>query len=46
MVDLDWRGDREELGGVEQGESVIRIYCMRKEHICNKREWECAILIE
>lgn len=28
---------REELGGVEGGESIIRLYCMGKESIFNKR---------
>ena len=30
-VDLDARGDREELGGVGIGETVIRIYCMKED---------------
>lgn len=30
---LGWKG---ELGGVEWGEAVIRIYCMRKDSILNK----------
>jgi hypothetical protein len=30
-VDLDGRGHGEKLGGVERRETVIRIYCMKKE---------------
>jgi hypothetical protein len=37
-VDLDARGDREELGGVGIGETVIRIYCMKKRYILSKRK--------
>jgi hypothetical protein len=29
-VDPDRRGGREELGGVERGETIIRIYYVRK----------------
>ena len=29
-VDPDGRGGREKLGGVEEVDTVIRIYCMRK----------------
>jgi hypothetical protein len=36
-VDLDGRRGREELGGIEGREAVIRKYCMRKESIFNKR---------
>lgn len=28
----------EELGGEEEGETIIRMYCMRKEYIFNKRK--------
>lgn len=30
-MDLGGRGDREELGGAEGEESVVVIYCVRKE---------------
>lgn len=33
----DGRRAKEELGGVEGGETVIRTYCMRKEALFNKR---------
>lgn len=33
-----WEGSGEKLGGVEGGETVIGIYCMRKESIFNKRK--------
>jgi hypothetical protein len=36
-VNLDGRGDGEELGGVERRETT-RMYCMGKESIFNKRE--------
>lgn len=35
-VDPDGRGSGKELGGVEGGESVIRVYYMRKESIFNR----------
>ena len=35
-VDPDGKGDGEELGGVGR-ETVIRLYCMRKESIFNKK---------
>lgn len=38
MVDLDEKGGREELKGVEIGEPEIRIYCMRTSTIFDKRE--------
>lgn len=37
-VDLDARGDREELGGVGIGETVIGIYCRKKKYIFSKRK--------
>lgn len=30
MVDLNRRGSRDQLGGVQGGENVIRIYYLRK----------------
>jgi len=36
-VDPERRGGGEDLGGVKGGETVIRIYRMRKESIFNKR---------
>ena len=36
-VDPDRRGGEEVLGGVKGGETVIRIYRMRKESIFNQR---------
>lgn len=32
-VDLDERGGREELGGVEEGEAIIRIHCVKADKI-------------
>jgi hypothetical protein len=32
-MDLEGRGIGEELGGIEGRESIIRIYCVRKESI-------------
>lgn len=37
-VDLEERGGRDELGGAAEGETVIILYCMRKQPIFNKRE--------
>jgi hypothetical protein len=37
-VDPDGRGRGEEPRGVERGEIIIRIPCMRKESIFHKRE--------
>lgn len=34
-VDLEERGGKEELGGIEEGETIISIYCVRK-NIFNK----------
>lgn len=34
-VDLERRGGGEELGGVETVETILRIYCVRKESIFN-----------
>lgn len=36
-IDPEGRGDGEELGGMERGETVPRIYCMRKESIFIKK---------
>lgn len=36
-MDLDRRGGRKDLGGAEGGETVFRVYCMRKESMFNKR---------
>ena len=35
---LEGRGDKEELGGVEGGETILMMYCMRKKSISNKRK--------
>jgi hypothetical protein len=37
QIDPDWKGIGKELGEVERGEIVIRIYYMRKRSIFNKR---------
>lgn len=37
-VDLDGRGNGEESGGEEEGETVFRVYCMRRESMFSKRE--------
>ena len=42
-VDLDGRRGGEELGGVEGGETIIRIYYVRKKSIFNKRKIEKRI---
>ena len=39
-MDLDGRGDGEELEGVEGGETVIKIYYGRKKTTFNKRKKE------
>jgi hypothetical protein len=36
-VDLDGKGSRENLEGVEGREMIIKMYYMRKESIFNKR---------
>lgn len=36
-MDPEERGGGEEVGGVEQGETVIKKRCLRKEPISNKR---------
>lgn len=36
-VDSDSRGGKEDLGAIEGGETVIKIYCMKKESISDKR---------
>lgn len=38
-VEPEGRGSGKELGGVEEGETAIRTYCMRKKSIFNKRAW-------
>lgn len=37
-VDTDGRGCVEELGGVEGGETIFRLYCVRKKSMFNKRK--------
>lgn len=37
-MDQEKMGAGEKLGGVEGGETIIRIYCMRKESSFNKKE--------
>jgi hypothetical protein len=37
-VALNGRGCKKELGEVEEKETVIKIYCVRKESIFNKKE--------
>lgn len=37
-VDLEKMGGGKKLGGVEERETIIRIYCTRVESIFNKRE--------
>ena len=39
-VIMEGIGDWEEMEGVERGETVIRMYCMRKESIFNSRKKE------
>lgn len=36
-MDPDGRGDNRELGGGNEGKTVIKIQCMRKQSIFNKR---------
>lgn len=36
-MDLDGRGQREELGGVEGGETLIRIYYVRKKSLLSTK---------
>lgn len=36
--EMDLREEEEELGRTEEGETIIRVYCMRKESIFNKKE--------
>lgn len=38
IVNLGGMAVEDQLGGVERGETVVKIYCMRKEYILNKRE--------
>ena len=37
-MDLEARGHGKEVGGLERGKTVIRIYCIGKESIFNKRK--------
>lgn len=37
-VGLDVRGGREKLGGIEGGETLTKIYCMKKIIFFNKRK--------
>jgi hypothetical protein len=38
-IDMNGRGSGKEIGeGVEGGETVFRLFCMRKELMFNKRE--------
>jgi hypothetical protein len=37
-VDPEGRRSGKELGGEEGGDIIIRVYCMRKKFIFNKRE--------
>jgi hypothetical protein len=37
-VDPEGRGVGEGMGGREEGEGIIRIYCMRREPIFSKRK--------
>lgn len=32
-VDLDWRGGGEEIAGLEGGETIIKIHCVRRRKI-------------
>lgn len=36
-VDSEKKGGREKLGGAEEGDTLIGIYCIRKQSIFNKR---------
>lgn len=40
-MNLDGRGDGEELGGAKLGETVLGVYCMRKESVSNERKRRC-----
>jgi hypothetical protein len=44
-VDLIRRGIREELGRVEGGEPVFRLYCVGKDSTFNKRWREIGTII-
>lgn len=46
-MDLDGRGGKEKLGGVEGREIIIRIYCAIKKSIFNKRKkrWEDILMM-
>lgn len=37
-MDPEGRGNEKEEGGVEEGETIIRLYYIRKEFTFNKRE--------
>lgn len=43
-VDMDARGDREELGGVGIRETVIRIYYMKKGYFQSKKKTQTALI--
>lgn len=44
-MDTDRKVVGEELRGPERGETVIRIYSIRKEYIFNKRERENLVVV-
>jgi len=44
IVDLDSRGDGEELRGIEGGENSVKMYCIRKRSILNKGKKEMRCL--
>lgn len=37
-VDLNWRGNREELGGVDTGKTVMKICEKKRKSVFNKRK--------
>lgn len=43
-VDLDGRGGGKQLRGEERRETVIRLYCMRKEIMFSKRR-NCSVVL-
>ena len=44
-VGLERRESREEVGGAEIWKTIIRIHCVRKESIFNKRKSICVNVI-
>lgn len=46
-TELDGREVREEIGGVEEGKIIIRIYYVKKKSVFNKREkrWEDILMV-